>query len=99
MQAKPTRPCSSREHLESIDEPGHCVWCDAVMQCRFCSGIGEHSRTCRAVAALLDTPQPTSLTEIINLYETGKLPVYRAIAMAYDLGSQAVLQLQQGAQR
>lgn len=30
-QLNPNKPCTTRDHVESIEQPGHCVWCGHPM--------------------------------------------------------------------
>jgi hypothetical protein len=42
--------CSDREHIDSIDKPGFCVWCDAPLRCPECGISKGHVRTCSKAA-------------------------------------------------
>jgi hypothetical protein len=54
---RPSKPCSSREHIDSIDKPGFCVWCDAPLKCDVCGVSKGHATSCPVRAGQLRTIQ------------------------------------------
>lgn len=45
-ELNPDKPCSTREHIDSIDKPGFCVWCDAPLKCKVCGVSKGHASDC-----------------------------------------------------
>jgi hypothetical protein len=66
-QLNASKPCSSREHIDSIDKPGYCVWCDTPLKCKVCGVSKGHASSCPISAAQRRTLQD-------EMRATGELP-------------------------
>lgn len=54
-QLNSNKPCTTRDHVESIEQPGHCVWC----------GVQMHSDTMPAPAPA-PAPAPDPLQVVLG---------------------------------
>jgi hypothetical protein len=70
MQAKKTI-CSDREHIESIDAPGHCVWCDAPLRCTECGVSQGHANNCARARQAATTPPPPPSGDVWQCLKCG----------------------------
>jgi len=60
-QLNQDKPCTSREHIESIEQPGHCVWC----------GLAMHRDTMPAPPPAAPDPAKVVLGTIFNVIGEG----------------------------